>query len=111
MKSSSRSFEGCDGCSFYFLASLIKNLLVKTVFTSYFLTLPNVSLTFATDMFLIKDYLFQLRNTKTVKHGFNSLKFRNGMLCNTLPNITKFAKIEDSFKLGLKTGRDTRVAV
>ena len=34
-----RFCEACDGCSFYFLASLIKNLLVKAVFGSYCLKL------------------------------------------------------------------------
>ena len=29
----------CNGCSFYFLSSLTKNLLVKTVFASYYLKL------------------------------------------------------------------------
>ena len=31
--------EACNGCSFYFIASLIKNMLVKTVFESYNLKL------------------------------------------------------------------------
>ena len=34
-----RLCEACNGCVFYFLASLIKNLLVKAVFASYSLTL------------------------------------------------------------------------
>ena len=34
-----RYCEACNGCSFYFLASLIKNLLVKTTFASYYLKL------------------------------------------------------------------------
>ena len=58
--------EACNGCSFYFLASVIKNLLVKTVFPHYylklslpmflklFLILPNFSLTFLIDKFLTK---------------------------------------------------------
>ena len=32
-----RFFEAYSGCSFYFLASLMKNLLVKTVFARYYL--------------------------------------------------------------------------
>ena len=28
--------EACNECPFYFLASLVKNLLVKTVFASYY---------------------------------------------------------------------------
>ena len=34
-----RFCEACNGCSFYFLASLIENLQVKTVFASYYLKL------------------------------------------------------------------------
>ena len=34
-----RFCEARNECSFYFLASLVKNLLVKTVFSSYFLKL------------------------------------------------------------------------
>ena len=34
-----RFCEACNGCSFYFLAGLIKNLLVKAVFASYYLEL------------------------------------------------------------------------
>ena len=57
----------CNGCSFYFLVSLIKNLLVKTVFASYYLKLcllmslkcllilPNVSFMFLIHMFKNKN--------------------------------------------------------
>ena len=34
-----RFCEACNGCSFYFLASLVKNILVKTVLASYYLKL------------------------------------------------------------------------
>ena len=34
-----RICEACNGRSFYFLASLIENLLAKTVFANYYLKL------------------------------------------------------------------------
>ena len=40
----------CEGCSFYFPASLINNLRVKTVFASYYLKL---SLPMSFECFLI----------------------------------------------------------
>ena len=58
--------EACNGCSFYFLASMIKNLLVKKqffhiiiwnsacLFLKFFLILPNFSLTFLIEKFLTK---------------------------------------------------------
>ena len=66
--------EACNGCSFNFLASLIRNLLVKTYFTSYYLNLSlpvysktffyilsNFSLVFLIDMFLLKKRVVFLR--------------------------------------------------
>ena len=65
-----RFCEAINGCVFYFHASLIKNLLAKTVFASYYLKhslpmflkcffiLPNFSLIFLIDMFLIKNNVY-----------------------------------------------------
>ena len=65
-------FEAYNECSFYFLASLIKNLLVKIVFASYYLKLslpvssflPNFSLMFLIDIILMKKraYVFQIKS-------------------------------------------------
>ena len=43
-------YEACNGCSFCFCADLIKNLLVETVFESYYL---KPSLTMFLNYFLI----------------------------------------------------------
>ena len=62
-----RFCEACNGYSFYFLADLIKSLLVKGVFASYYLILSlpvlyflfllTFSLMFLIGMFLIKNRL------------------------------------------------------
>ena len=56
-----RPFEACNGCSFYFISSLLKNVLIGTVFVSYYLTLsqpmvlslPIFSFLFLIDMFFL----------------------------------------------------------
>ena len=40
----------------------------------------------------------QLPSTKTVRYGLNSLRFRESMLWNTLPDIIKSAKNGRQFK-------------
>ena len=62
--------EACNGQLFYFLASLMKNLLVKTVFDSYYSKLSlsmflNIlpcyfSLMLPMDMFLIKKSVYHI---------------------------------------------------
>ena len=49
----------------------------------------------------IKD-LIQLPNTKIVRYGLNSLRFRESMLWNTLPDMIKSAKNDRQFKKRIK---------
>ena len=72
-----RLCEACNGFSFYFHASLIKNLLAKTAYMSYYSKLslqaakayvskflPNFSLMFVIYLFLIKNvYVEVFANT------------------------------------------------
>ena len=60
-----RFCEACNGCSFYFLASLIKNLLVETVVSSYYLKL---SLPMFLKCFLIFAYFQSRVSYRHVSH-------------------------------------------
>ena len=83
------------GCSFYFLVSLIKNVLIETVLSRYYLRLilplylqcflvfPNFSFRFLIDMFLISKTCVRSCLTKRMMNkscmDFGSCK-RNGLL-------------------------------
>ena len=75
----------CNGCSFYFRSTLIKNCLVKTVFSSYylklslpiflkfFLILHNFNLMFRVDMLFYNETCMKISSLDYDKNDSHSL--------------------------------------
>ena len=75
-----RLCEACNGCSFNFLASLVKNVPVKTVFASYYWKL---SLLMFLKCFLIFAY-FQLHVS------YRCISYKNTHDCNRKAKLVIF---------------------